>query len=391
MIKYNSNYFNILSLFSGGGLLDLGFLNQGFNIVEAVEIYSPFIKAYNYAIKSYLDSKPNTLINDIKFKQIEKSKDISQKVIQEELFNNYKGITGLIGGPPCQDFSVGGKNIGATGKRGKLINSYYKVVELLKPSFIFFENVEGLYKTKTHNKAFTDLVGKFEVIGYEIWFTTINALEYGIPQDRSRLVLVGLKNEIIQKLLIHGFKLEKDTEILKNQDNNNYVFRWPQAINKDPKKEEWPGRNKFKGCISKSIIDNLENRYPNLLVKNAFTGLNNSSPNQKEHFVPYSHRFKTIDEGDTNRKSFKRLHRYRFSPTVAYGNNEVHLHPTKARRLTVREALRLQSVPDNYILPSEITLTDKFKLIGNGVPCKLAESIAKEIKRTLTNYYSIKD
>lgn len=87
-----------------------------------------------------------------------------------------------------------------------------------------------------------------------------------------------------------------------------------------------------------------------------------------------------IDEGETNRPSFKRLHRYKYSPTACYGNNEVHLHPYKNRRLSVREALRIQGVPDTYILPTELPLSKKFKMIGNGVPVPLAEAVANAVK-----------
>jgi DNA (cytosine-5)-methyltransferase 1 len=90
-----------------------------------------------------------------------------------------------------------------------------------------------------------------------------------------------------------------------------------------------------------------------------------------------------IPEGDVSRKSFKRLHRWRFSPTAAYGNNEVHLHPTLPRRLTVREALRIQSVPDTYILPEDMPLTHKFKTIGNGVAVKLAYAVACSIRNMI--------
>lgn len=381
--------FKILSLFSGGGLLDLGFINQEFQIVEAVEIYHPFISAYNYGLQHYITSVQNEVVRNARFYQIEEPKDISSKKVLEDLYKNHYGISGIIGGPPCQDFSVGGKNLGTDGKRGKLIYSYYKTVELIKPDFIFFENVEGLYKTKTHSKAFDDLVKKLASIGYITWYTTLNALEYGVPQDRSRLVLVGFKKKIVKKLQEAGFELEKDSNVLKNSNDSKYIFRWPKVIHNDPKKEFWPKTNRFKGSISKKDTSNVESRLSDLCVKSAFENLNISIPNQNESFIPYSDKFHSIDEGDTNRKSFKRLHRYRYSPTVAYGNNEVHLHPTKPRRLTVREALRLQSVPDNYILPPNISLTDKFKLIGNGVPCKLAEAIAKEIRSTLEKYNKI--
>ena len=87
-----------------------------------------------------------------------------------------------------------------------------------------------------------------------------------------------------------------------------------------------------------------------------------------------------IDEGDDSKKSYKRLHRWRYSPTVAYGNNEVHLHPYKTRRLSAAEALSLQTLPKEFVLPPEMTLTDKFKTIGNGVPYVLSSGIAKTIR-----------
>ena len=90
-------------------------------------------------------------------------------------------------------------------------------------------------------------------------------------------------------------------------------------------------------------------------------------------------KFLVIAEGDSSKKSYKRLHRYRYSPTVAYGNNEVHLHPWLPRRLTVAEALSLQSLPKEYVLPSDMTLSAMFKTIGNGVPYLLGKGVASAI------------
>ena len=75
--------------------------------------------------------------------------------------------------------------------------------------------------------------------------------------------------------------------------------------------------------------------------------------------------------------------RVRFSPAAAYGNNEVHLHPTEPRRLTVREAMQIQTVPENYALPANMTLTSKFKTIGNAVPVRLAEAMAGSLKEVI--------
>lgn len=87
-----------------------------------------------------------------------------------------------------------------------------------------------------------------------------------------------------------------------------------------------------------------------------------------------------------SRKSFKRLHRWRYSPTAAYGNNEVHLHPYKARRLSVAEALAIQSLPKEFEIPKSLSKSEMFKTIGNGVPFLLAEGLAKEIKKFINIY-----
>ena len=79
------------------------------------------------------------------------------------------------------------------------------------------------------------------------------------------------------------------------------------------------------------------------------------------------------------KKSYKRLHRWRYSPTACYGNNEVHLHPYKVRRLSVAEALAIQSLPKKFALPNNMTLSHKFKTIGNGVPYLAAQGVAKTI------------
>ncbi len=82
---------------------------------------------------------------------------------------------------------------------------------------------------------------------------------------------------------------------------------------------------------------------------------------------------------DDSKKSYKRLHRWRYSPTAAYGNNEVHLHPYKARRLSISEALAIQSLPKKYELPQDITLSNAFKTVGNGVPYLAAKALAQTI------------
>lgn len=381
----DTQVFEVLSLFSGGGFLDIGFLNKGFQIKEALEINQYFIQAYNHGLKSYAKKTENPFFrnNLVTSHEVTAPGDASCPKMHQRLKNDHCRITGIIGGPPCQDYSVGGQNAGIEGKKGRLIYSYLKIVSKVKPTFIFFENVSGLYTTKRHRIGFLKYVEEIKKSGYEVWYTVLNALEYGVPQDRPRLVLVGFRKEFVGRLIGKGYSLEKDNEKLKMERGDQCIFRWPSALYPNPKGQHWPSRNYFeKKRLSSKLCEKL-GEFKHLRVCEAFHGLNKSSPNQKEHFQPKSSKFKEVEEGDTNRKSFKRLHRNRYSPTVAYGNNEVHLHPTKPRRLTVREALRLQSVPDEYELPTEMPLSPKFKLISNGVATGMAEVIAEEIRRTL--------
>jgi DNA (cytosine-5)-methyltransferase 1 len=371
-----NNGYKVLSLFSGGGFLDLGFMLQNFHIQEAVEIEPWFIKGYVNGISSMVRSGR---LDEVHLPATMLPLDLSDENVRNDLAERNQGVDGIIGGPPCQDFSVGGKNRGVTGDRGKLIFSYLDLVQKIMPKFIFFENVPGLLSTKVHKEGFDKLIKKLRkdfVISYRI----LNVLEYGYAQDRPRVTLVGFRKKLFTKEQLKLFPSEYGPELDYKGDN---LFNWPIKKFDNPKKEHfWPKSWHFKSSINYSEVEQIPEEYSCLFVKNAIAGVSGLA-NQNEAFKPYSDKFNTVEEGATAKKSFKRLHRYRYSPTVAYGNNEVHLHPTKPRRLTVREALRLQTVPDEYILPRKMPLTYKFKLIGNGVPTAKAELLASQIFQTL--------
>jgi DNA (cytosine-5)-methyltransferase 1 len=202
--------------------------------------------------------------------------------------------------------------------------------------------------------------------GYATDYTVLNALDLGVPQDRERLFLVGFKKSLTASLL--GRRLSPDEK---------RWFPWPEDKRyAGARNLLWPGSCRFgyepvrpEHLPAELMVNDLlcSNRDPEELA------------NGKDFFNAYSEKFKTRREGDVRFKSFKRLHRYRYSPTVWYGNNEVHLHPWKPRRLSVREALRIQSVPDNYILPETTSLSAKFRLVGNGVPCTMARKLGEAL------------
>ena len=158
--------------------------------------------------------------------------------------------------------------------------------------------------------------------------------------------------------------------------NAYHKYDWPKMVIKD---EEII---KPKDIPSELFIENylIEDNHIDLI------------PNANEICKIYTdvNKITNILEGETNRPSFKRLHRFRFSPTACYGNNEVHLHPYKNRRLSVRETLRIQGVPDTYILPNDVSLTKKFRMIGNGVPPPLSKSMACSLKDFIHSSTKIK-
>ncbi|MCF8011353.1 MAG: DNA cytosine methyltransferase [Clostridiales bacterium] len=398
----------VISLYSGAGLMDCGFIHQGYEILWGCEIDPSYVEAYNYALKNHVENlkKINLLDKSYNICTIpESGVDITKITAREIINHSQKEFWGIIGGPPCQDYSIGGNNKGVTGERGRLINDYFQKVRELKPYFFVFENVDGLYRTKKHKKVFIELVNDFNrTTNYTVWYNVLNALDYGIPQDRHRVFVIGFRNDIIDELSKRGLNVPTNEDLsnylqLNTPDSrDNLVFRWPQKLfqSEDPRSFNWPEkwsfRDKTKMNLTITEVFN-DNKIPEvakrLCVYSNFKGLTQEIPNQLEHFRPISRKFNEIWEGDTGRRSFKRLHRFRYSPAVAYGNNEVHLHPVEPRRLTVREALRLQTAPDSYILPSDMALTNKFKAIGNGVPVELSSLIAAEVKRTLELYLDV--
>lgn len=364
---------NVYSFFSGAGFLDLGFEDENFNVCFVNEYDANFLSAYKYARENMNYQKPahGYFNGDINLLFRKPDNQILVKNIPNDKKNS---IVGFIGGPPCPDFSIAGKNQGIDGENGKLTASYKRLILKHEPDFFLFENVKGLWNTKKHREFYETIKCSFRRKGYVLVEKLINSLEYGVPQERERIVLFGIK----YNLLADEKKVAQ--EILG--DN----FRWGNTAFTVQQVTDatWPTVEDF-------FVDNAKPA-PNGIIAQLtveyWFNLNHvtTHPNALDFFQPKSmHRFDNIQEGDVSRKSFKRLHRWRFSPTVAYGNNEVHLHPYKARRLSVAEALALQSLPEHYVVCPELTLSSKFKTVGNGVPYLVSKSIAHQIKTFLEN------
>lgn len=363
----------IFSFFSGAGFLDLGFELQGnYNIVFVNEFHRAFNYIYQFSRENMGLQKPiyGHHVEDITDYLDDNHKDKLDNLLRLVELSKNEEYTGFIGGPPCPDFSVAGRNKGKEGENGKLSGTYTELICRALPNFFLFENVKGLYRTSKHRAFFEELKQKFINNGYFLTEQLVNALEFGAAQDRDRIILIGIHREIVEQL--H----------LPTKGSNLVGFPWNRYKKynlAEVKSLPWPTTTPYheNGYLEmpEGIIEELTVNY--WWNKNHVQ----THPNEDMFFKPRTglKRFQTKDEGDVEKKCYKRLHRWRYSPTAAYGNNEVHIHPYLPRRISVAEALAIQSLPANFILPHDISLTDAFKTIGNGVPFLMAKGIANSL------------
>ena len=320
----------IISLFCGAGGLDLGFKEAGFESVLASDIMS-------HAESTYKKNFPETkfIKKDIRLLSIDEI---------EKIIGNKK-IDVIIGGPPCQGFSnMGNKN--SADPRNNLFEKYVDIVNTVQPKCFVFENVKGMF-TMFEGRFFDKIVNSFLKIGYDVFYSVIDSSNYGVPQKRQRIIIVGSK-------INRQFKFP-------NHDANKF------------------GKITAYKNVGKAI---------NNLVKN------NKIPNH----IPLNHsevvisRYKLIPEGgklpkpenlpkEIRRKNFgntyTRLNRDEVSSTIVPGNNALPVHPTLNRSLTAREAARIQTFPDDFIFEGD--RRSQCILVGNAVPPLLSAKIAESV------------
>lgn len=373
-MKKGQKIFGLFSFFTGAGFLDLGFEDAGFKTMMANEIDPDFSRVYLYSRKVMRKALPKFglqtgdvccyLEDDVK------RKELARRVREAKKEN---ALVGFIGGPPCPDFSIAGKQAGSTGKNGRLSQIYIDLICANNPDFFVFENVKGLWKTAKHRAFFDAIVKQLKEHNYAVDYRLINALEYGAPQDRERIILMGVN---VNRCAGH-------VDVKTGQITD---FPWQRFIKYKMEKvraANWPATDAFEENVSREMPAGI---IPELTVEYWFEKNQVSThPNANDFFVPRAGLAKmvVIPEGDDSKKCFKRIHRWRYSPTAAYGNNEVHLHPYKARRMSVAETLAIQSLPKKFALPPDISLSSKFKTIGNGVPYVAALGIAKTLMHFL--------
>ncbi|RZK44306.1 MAG: DNA cytosine methyltransferase [Hymenobacter sp.] len=372
----------ILSFFTGGGFLDMGFEQAGFSIKWTNEIHLGFADFYKHGMTAWRRHINPQAQEAVISSAMPLSELGGPDSIMNTVFPTGKPkLFGMIGGPPCQDFSIAGLRAGFEGSRGSLTHEYCRHVLEMRPAFFVMENVTGLMQ-KNHRATFYKLC---ESLGgkYLLDHKKVNALDYGVRQSRERLFLIGIRRDLVRK------DLSEDQQQLVPMENwAGWTAEQHETHHKHRKTCQWAKVEEKDAMPKAPACETIRA----LCVDQCLVPLGQEelTPNAWDHFVLNSEKAKQTPEGMVSSRCFKRLHRYRFSPTACYGNNEVHLHPWLPRRLSVREVLRIQGVDDSYVLPPGPPLTTKFKMIGNGVPVPMAEGIARTMRRVLEQYCGLR-
>lgn len=320
----------LISLFSGAGGLDLGFEKAGFEIVVANEFDKSIWSTYE--------------------------KNHTAKLIKEDICrvdsSVFPDCDGIIGGPPCQSWSEAGSLRGIDDPRGQLFYEYIRILKDKTPKFFLAENVKGMM-AKRHSLAVENIIKQFEAAGYNVFIKLLNAVDYGVAQDRKRVFYIGFRKDL------------------------NVNFEFPCAF-------------QTKKCLKDVIYDLKDNAIP-AKEKNKTNGDKCKILNHEYFVGAYStifmsrNRVRSWDEpAFTVQATGRQCQLHPQAPKmVKYGKNDCRFVEGSEylyRRLSVREAARVQGFPDDFEF-IYTSLNDGYKMIGNAVPVNLAYVLAKQIKK----------
>lgn len=327
----------IVSLFAGCGGLDLGFEKAGFDVIWANE----FDESIH---QTYAINHPNTILNTSDIR------DITGRDIPD--------CDGIIGGPPCQSWSEGGKQLGIEDPRGQLFLEYIRIVSEKKPKFFLIENVQGILEEK-HREALDGFLTTLKSLGYTVSYELLNACDYKIPQERYRVFFVGIRKD------------------LKN------VFRFPDKVSITPI------------TLQQAIGDITEP--PHFYTDSQVPTENHERSNHDVYLGAYDNKYmarnrvRSWDEVSFTMQALaKNAPQHPQAPKMTYINANLrefakgyeHLY----RRLSVRECARIQTFPDSFLFFYN-DVKDGYKMVGNAVPPRLAWYIAMQFKQAFAEEF----
>ncbi len=374
----------IIDLFCGPGGLSLGFENAGFEVAFANDIDESSIETYRKN-HSHIPSE-NIVLGDIQEFVDKKEPDLKGK------------FSVVVGGPPCQGFSMANRQRLINDPRNGLYKKFVEVIKISKPMFLVMENVKGMLPYAGQ------VVEDFKSVGYTADYRLFNAKDFGIPQNRERLIYIGIRTDTVKDpketvseifKSIESKKVNKETPlkdafwglrklVARKQKGDTGIESEESGLTEDKvfgnkKPNEYVLR--INHGRTPAIIYNHKARYNNDRDLEIFRLLppgEKSDHESIEHIMPYKSRSHIFKD-----KYFK-LHPDRPSKTITSHMKfdcNMYIHPYEARGITPREAARIQGFPDDYIFQGSYTRW--YAQVGNAVPPPLGEIIAQSIMQKL--------
>ena len=391
----------ILDTFAGAGGFSLGFdLTGHYEIIGAIEFDQWAADTFQYN-----HPKATTLVGDI------------QKFDKNFLLDKFQDRPDIIlGGPPCQGYSIANKNAGdATDPRNSLFKEFIRLGEVFDPEVMIMENVPNLMKAKTSsNDLVIDIIVKeLENLGYNVYHTILNATDFGVPQIRRRLVVIASKQKLENPFPEPTHAIETNSYSLFGNDLKRTPTLW-EAISDLPQTEACQGseimdyptspKNEFQKAIrgnSKIVYNHVAMRHSKRMVERfASMSWGHSVSDVPEHLKP----IKRNGNGEFSEKVYdqnnRRMYPDKQCHTIAASFYANFVHPYKNRNFTPREGARIQTFPDWYVFQGKPTVVShkllqregrdeekhlcQYNQIGNAVPPYLAKAIAENLYSQLT-------
>lgn len=358
-----------VDLFAGAGGLSLGFEQAGFDVAAAVEIDPVHCAVHEYNF-------PNSAVICASVV------DLTGDELRRRAGLGDKEIDCVFGGAPCQGFSMIGKRV-LDDPRNHLVFHYVRLVRELNPKYCVFENVKGLTVGK-HKQFLAELIEALDQAGYDVLlpYRVLNAADFGVPQDRRRLFLIGARKG--QSLPTYPEPTNKVSVIEAIGDLPD-ADRFDRLLTSDSVPVQFDTEHRYARRLRGFESDPEDLSYPRKFDPHVLT-----ASMRTDHTNLSRKRFVETEHGKTEPVSrFHKLHPEKVCNTLRAGTDSARgaftsprpIHPYAPRVITVREAARLHSYPDWFRF--HVTKWHGFRQIGNSVPPLLGRAVAQRIVQSL--------
>ncbi len=360
-----------ISLFSGAGGMDIGIRQAGFDVLAEIEFDEHCAATLQAAVERD-NTKTKVVHADIK--------TINPGALMSEIGLGVGDLDLLFGGPPCQSFSLAGKQLGLCDKRGPLLFEIIRFAEVVQPKVILLEQVKGLLSSKGENnrrgEVFETFLTKLENIGYTPKWRVIMAADFGVPQLRERLFVVATRGR-------NGFQFPERTHAPVEECGGLFTFEPYVGIGTAINGLGRP----FPKVRGQTVYD-CEDSHVDVTPERDRERI--AQVSEGSYLAAHVHLGEELRRGLTPKDTTKylRLHRGRPSNTLRCG--EIFFHPTENRYLTPRECMRIHGYPDDYYLKGPIRSRtgtvrnlDQHRQVANSVPPPLARILGTQIEMYL--------